>query len=90
MYLWRAVDDEGEILDMLVQRGRDKKAALRLMRKLLKKLGFAPAVIVTDRLRSDGSAFRDLHLSWRHEQGLRANNRAENSHQASGDATLAA
>src|ERR1039457_2367105 len=50
MYLWRAVDDEGEILDMLVQRGRDKKAALRLMRKLLKKLGFAPAVIVTDRL----------------------------------------
>jgi putative transposase len=80
MYLWRGVDDEGEILDMLGQRGRDKKAALRLMRKLLKKLGFAPAVIVTDRLRSYGSAFRDLHLSSRHEQGLRANNRAENSH----------
>jgi putative transposase len=90
MYLWRAVDDEGEILDMLVQRGRNKKAALRLMRKLLKKLGLAPTVIVTDRPKSYGSAFRDLRLSSRHEPGLRANNRAENSHQASGDATLAA
>ena len=81
MYLWRAVADEGEIFDIPVQRGRDKKAAFRLMRKLLKKLGFAPAVIVTDRLRSYGSAFRDLYLSSRHEQGLRANNRAENPHQ---------
>jgi transposase-like protein len=81
MYLWRAVDDEGEILDMLVLRGRNEKAALRLMRKLLKKLGLAPTVILTDRLRSYGSAFRDLRLISRHKQGLRANNRAENSHQ---------
>src|SRR5260221_1990713 len=81
MYLWRAVDHEGEILDMLVQRRRDKHAALTLMRKLLKKQGFVPAVIVTDQLRSYASAFRTLRLSSRHEQGLRANNRAENSHQ---------
>src|SRR6266446_4579449 len=52
VYLWRAVDHEGEVLDILVQHGRDKAAALKLMRKLLKKQGFAPAVIVTDRLRS--------------------------------------
>jgi putative transposase len=48
MYLWRAVDPEGEILDMLVQRRRDKRAALRLMRKLLKKQGFVPKLLVTD------------------------------------------
>src|SRR6516165_1049103 len=48
MYLWRAVDHEGEILDMLVQRRRDTRAALRLMRKLLKKQGFAPKLLVTD------------------------------------------
>jgi putative transposase len=80
MYLWRAVDDEGEILDMLVQRRRDQYAALRLMRKLLRKMSFAPAVIVTDKLRSYASAFQTLGLRSRHEQGLRANNRAENSH----------
>jgi transposase-like protein len=80
MYLWRAVDDEGEILDMLVQRRRDKHAALRLMRKLLRKMGYAPAVIVTDKLRSYASAFQALGLRSRHDQGLRANNRAENSH----------
>ena len=80
MYLWRAVDDEGEILDMLVQRGRDKLAAVKLMRKLLSKQGFAPVVVVTDQLRSYAAAFQDLGLSARHEQGLRANNRAENSH----------
>jgi putative transposase len=81
MYLWRAVDHEGEILDMLVQRRRDKHAAVKLMRTLLKKRSFAPATIVTDKLRSYAAAFRDLWLSARHEQGLRANNRAENSHQ---------
>src|SRR5712671_3077712 len=76
MYLWRAVDHEGEILDILVQRRRDKRAALRLMRKLLRKQGFAPKLIVTDKLRSYGAAFHDLHLTCRHEQGLRMNNRA--------------
>ena len=79
-YLWRAVDDEGEVLDMLVQPKRDKAAALRLMRSLIKKQGFVPAVMVTDKLRSYAAAFRDLNLSARHEQGLRTNNRAENSH----------
>src|SRR5712672_1833610 len=73
MYLWRAVDHEGEILDILVQRRRDKRAALRLMRKLLRKQGFAPKLIVTDKLRSYGAAFHDLHLTCRHEQGLRMN-----------------
>jgi putative transposase len=50
VYLWRAVDHEGEVLDMLVQRRRDKRAALRLMRKLLKKQGFVPKLLTTDKL----------------------------------------
>src|SRR6185312_13435058 len=81
MYLWRAVDHEGEILDMLVQRRRDQRAALKLMRKLLRRQGFAPRLIVTDKLRSYGAAFRELHLTDRHDQRLHKNNRAENSHQ---------
>jgi transposase-like protein len=81
-WLWRAVDDEGEVLDLLVQRRRDKNAAVKLMRKLLKKQGFAPTVLVTDKLRSYGAAKAALGLSALHEQGLRKNNRAENSHQA--------
>jgi putative transposase len=82
MYLWRAVDHEGEVLDMLVQRRRDKRAALRLMRKLFRKQGFVPKLLTTDKLGSYGAAFRHLRLTCPHEQGLRANNRAENSHQA--------
>jgi putative transposase len=81
MYLWRAVDHEGEVLDLLVQRRRDTHAALRLMRKLLRKQGFAPKLLTTDRLGSYHAAFRRLGSTCRHEQGLRANNRAENSHQ---------
>ena len=81
MYLWRAVDSEGEILDILVQAKRDKAAALKLMCKLLKKQGFAPTVLVTDKLPSYSAALRELGLSARHGQGLRKNNRAENSHQ---------
>jgi hypothetical protein len=73
---------EGEVLDMLVQRRRDTRAALRLMRKLLKKQGFAPKLLTTDKLRSYAAAFRRLRLTCPHEQGLRMNNRAENSHQA--------
>src|SRR5215831_18496207 len=72
MYLWRAADNEGEVLDMLVQRRRDTQAALRLMRKLLKKQGFAPKLLVTDKLGSYGSAFRRLRLTCLHEQGIRA------------------
>ncbi len=73
MYLWRAVDHEGEVLDMLVQRRRDTPAALRLMRKLLKKQGFAPKLLVTDKLRSYASAFRRLRLTCSREQRLRRN-----------------
>ena len=81
VWLWRAVDDEGEVLDLLVQRRRHKAAAIKLMRKLLKKQGFAPDVLVTDKLRSYGAAKSAIGLSARHEQGMRRNNRAENSHQ---------
>jgi putative transposase len=81
MYLWRAVDSEGEVLDLLVQSKRGTKAALRLMCKLLKKQDYAPDELVTDRLGSYGAARRVLGLSARHEQGLRKNSRAENSHQ---------
>jgi putative transposase len=81
LWLWRAVDSEGEILDMLVKPRRDRAAALRLMRKLLRKQGYAPDVLVTDRLPSYACARRQLGMRARHEQGLRKNNRAENSHQ---------
>ena len=69
MYLWRAVDHEGEVLDILVQRRRDSRAALRLMRKLLKKHGLVPKLLVTDKLRSYVSAFRRLRLNCPHERG---------------------
>ena len=79
-WLWRAVDDEGEVLDLPVQRRRHKTAAVKLVRKLLKKHGFAPDVLVTDQLRSYAAAKSELRLTAPHEQGLRRNNRAENSH----------
>jgi len=81
VYLWRAVDAEGEVLEVLVQSKRNKHAALKLMRKLLKKYAFAPERLVTDDLRSYGSAARDLGLEKRRERGRWKNNRAENSHQ---------
>ncbi len=81
VWLWRAVDHEGEVLDLLVQRRRDKAAAVKLMRKLLKKQGYAPEVLVTDQLRSYAAARTAIGMTARHEQGLRANNRAENAHQ---------
>jgi putative transposase len=80
MYLWRAIDQNGEILDVLVQARRNKRAALRLMRKLLKKTGRAPRVLVTDRLKSYAAAVRDLGLSVRHHQARWKNNRIEGSH----------
>jgi transposase-like protein len=64
-WLWRAVDDEGEVLDLLVHRRRNKAAAVKLMRKLLKKQGFAPEVLVTDKLRSYGAAKSEIGLSAR-------------------------
>ena len=80
MYLWRAVDDEGEVLDVLVQARRDKDAALRLMRKLLKNQRIVPTSIVTDRYRAYDAALRDLDLSHLHRRGKRLNNRVESSH----------
>jgi putative transposase len=77
VYLWRAVDVEGEGLDVLVQSKRNKSAALKLMRRLL----FAPQRLATDDLRSYGAAARDLGLEHLHERGRWKNNRAENSHQ---------
>ena len=77
---WRAVDSEGEVLDILVQSRRNKKAALKLMRKLLKRQGYAPNKVVTDKLPSYGAALRDLNMTGKHVTGGRSNNRAENSH----------
>ena len=81
-YLWRAIDAEGEVLDVLVQSKRNKRAALRLMRKLLKKYGFVPDKLVTDDLKSYTAAVKDLGFAKRHERGRWRNNRAENSHQS--------
>jgi transposase-like protein len=81
LYLWRAVDAEGEVLDVLVQSKRNEHAALKLMRKLLKKYAFVPKRLVTDDLRSYGAAVRDLRIESRHERGRWKNNRVENSHQ---------
>ena len=77
----RIVDAEGEVLDVLVQSKRNKHAALKLMRKLLKKYAFAPERLVTDDLRSYAPAARDLGIEHLHERGRWRNNRAENSHQ---------
>jgi transposase-like protein len=87
VYLWHAVDHEGEVLDILVQRGRDKAAALKLMRRLFKKQGFPPAIIVTDKLRSYAAAFAELGLAARHEQGLRRNKGPKPRTSRSGDAS---
>ena len=78
-YLWRAVDHEGEVLESYVTRTRDKQAALRFMKKALKRHG-SPEVITTDGLRSYGAALRELGSSEKQEIGRYANNRVENSH----------
>lgn len=81
MYLWRAVDDEGEVLDVVVQRRRDNVAALKLLGRLLRNQPVDPERITTDGLASYGSALRELGLGHLHHPGrLRENNRAENSH----------
>jgi putative transposase len=80
-YLWRAVDQDGHVLDILVQRRRDKQAAKKFFRKLLKGLTYVPRVIITDRLKSYGAALRELLPSVEHRQHRYLNNRAENSHQ---------
>lgn len=80
-YLWRAVDDEGEVLEILAQSHRNKRAATKLLRKLLKKQGYIPDNIVTDKLGSYSAALRELGLEHLHVTGGRLNNRAEVSHQ---------
>jgi putative transposase len=80
-YLWRAVDQDGDVLDILVQGRRDKKAAKKFFRKLLKGLRYVPRVIVTDKLRSYSAAKAELLPSVEHCQQKYQNNRAENSHQ---------
>ena len=79
-WLWRAVVDEGEALNFLVQPHRPARSARKLLRSFLKKHGFVPARMVTDKLRSYQAAIRDLGLGCDHGQSLRANNRVENSH----------
>ncbi|MET9385805.1 IS6 family transposase [Streptomyces sp. NPDC002928] len=80
-YLWRAVDQDGNVLDILVQNRRNKAAARRFFRRLMKKTGAVPRVIVTDRLRSYGAAHREVMPSVEHRSHKCLNNRAENSHQ---------
>jgi putative transposase len=80
-YLWRAVDQDGDVLDILVQPRRDQSAAERFFRKLLKSRGTEPRWLVTDRLRSYGAAHRVVMPSVNHNTGRYANNRAEVSHQ---------
>jgi len=82
MYLRRAVDGEGEVLDILVQKRRNKRAALKLIRKLLHNQGIQPTKVVTDKLRSYGAALRDLNIEHLHDTTNRLNNRAESSHPA--------
>ncbi|MEQ1956131.1 IS6 family transposase [Mesorhizobium sp. CN2-181] len=78
--LWRAVDANGHVLDALVQSRRDRKAALRLLRKLLKQQGIAPRVMITDNLRSYGAARNELMPDMEHRSHKGLNNTAENSH----------
>jgi putative transposase len=80
-WLWRAVDQHGAVLDILVQSRRNAKAAKRLLRKLLKKQGTAPRVMITNKLSSYGAAKREIMPGVEHRQYRGLNNRAENSHQ---------
>ena len=80
-YLWRAVDQDGDALDILVQRRRDKKAAKKFFRKLLKGLPYVPRVIITDKLKSYGAAKLEVLSSVEHLEQKYQNSRAENSHQ---------
>ena len=80
-YLWRAVDQNGNALDILVQKSRDKRAAKRFFRKLLKGLQYVPRVIITDKLRSYQAAKSEIIPGVEHRRHKGLNNRAENSHQ---------
>ena len=79
-YLWRAVDQDDNVLDILVQSRRNKKAAKKFFRKLLKGLQYVPRVIITDKLKSYGAAKREILPGVEHRQSRYLNNRCENSH----------
>ena len=81
-YLWRAVDQYGDVIDILVQSRRNRRAAARFFHKLLKGQGRVPFRLVTDRLKSYGAALRTIMPSVNHDTGRYANNRAEVSHQS--------
>jgi putative transposase len=81
-YLWRAVDQDGVVLDVLMQSRRNTKAAKRFFKKLLKGLRYVPRVVVTDKLGSYGAAKREIIPHVEHRQSRYLNNRAENSHQS--------
>jgi len=80
-YLWRAVDQDGHVLDILVQSRRDERAATTFLRKLLKGLAYVPRVVITDKLASYGAAMRAVLPGVEHRRHKGLNNRAENSHQ---------
>ncbi|PCJ70636.1 MAG: hypothetical protein COA62_08695 [Rhodobiaceae bacterium] len=80
MYLWRAIDQDGEVLDFLVRSKRDTRAALKLMRRLLKSQGIAPKTIITDKWKACAAAFHKLGLVEQHHQAKWKNNRIEGSH----------
>ena len=79
-YLWRAVDHEGEVLEVFATKRRDRRAALKFLKRAMKRYG-RPEVIVTDRLRSYGAAMTDIGVEDRQLCGRWLNNRAKNSHQ---------
>lgn len=80
-YLWRAVDQDGNVLDILMQPRRDKHAATKFFRKLLKGLTYVPRVVITDKLASYGAAMREVLPGVEHRRHKGLNNRAENSYQ---------
>lgn len=80
-YLWRAVDDEGEVLEILLQSKRDKRAATKFLCKAIKRTAFVPKIIVSDKWRPTAAAIREVLPTAEHRKGKRLNNRAESSHQ---------
>jgi hypothetical protein len=87
-YLWRAVDQDDHVLDILVQSRRNKQAAKKFFRKLLKGLQYVPRVIITDKLKSYGAAKREILPGVEHRQSRYLNNRCENSHAPRASASI--
>ena len=79
-YLWRAIDQDGEVVDVLLQTRRNTQAAMRFFKRILKSAGCSPHTIVTDKLRSYGAAQREMGGAWEHDTSQYSNNRCEQSH----------